>query len=51
MSNTVVVTSEQVEAARLLVELKGGLDKVDPVIAKIAQAKPRPRNPDDRKAS
>jgi cystathionine beta-lyase/cystathionine gamma-synthase len=41
MTQTILVTSEQVEAAQTLVRISGGLDKVDPLIAKIAQAKPR----------
>jgi hypothetical protein len=41
MSKTVFVTDEQVESAQTLVRISGGLDKVDPLIAKIAQAKPR----------
>ncbi len=39
---TVVVSAEQVESARALVAIAGGLDKVDPLIAKIAVAPVRP---------
>lgn len=35
------VTSDQVSAARALIRLRGGVDKVDPLIAKIASARPR----------
>ena len=35
------VSRDQVSAARALVRLRGGVDKVDPVIAKIASAAPR----------
>lgn len=35
---TVWVTRDQVESARALVKISGGLDKVDPLIAKIATA-------------
>ena len=38
MSKTIWVTRDQVESARALVEISGGLDKVDPLIAKIASA-------------
>jgi hypothetical protein len=41
MTRTIVVTAEQVDAAQTLVHISGGIDKVDPLIAKIAQAKPR----------
>lgn len=35
------VSRDQVSAARALIDLRGGADKVDPVIAKVAQASPR----------
>jgi hypothetical protein len=44
MSETIVVSAEQVDAAQTLVRIRGGLDKVDPLIAKIAQARPRRRD-------
>lgn len=40
MSRIVVVSNEQYNAAQRLVRISGGLDKVDPLIAKIAQAEP-----------
>lgn len=51
MSRTIVVTDEQVESAQTLVAIKGGLDKVDPLIAKIATAKPRTAEDADRRVS
>jgi uncharacterized membrane protein len=42
----VKVSREQVTAARALIELRGGADKVSPVIAKIAQAAPTPTGGD-----
>jgi hypothetical protein len=48
---TVTVSPDQVSAARALVQLRGGLDKVDPVIAKIASALPRVRATHGSKAS
>ena len=38
---TIRVSRDQVSAARALVRLRGGVDKVDPVIAKVALATPR----------
>ena len=38
MDKVVVVSDEQVSAAQALVRISGGIDKVDPLIAKIAQA-------------
>jgi hypothetical protein len=35
---TITVSRVQVAAARALIELRGGEDKVDPLIAKIAHA-------------
>jgi hypothetical protein len=35
------VSREQVSAARALIQLRGGVDRVDPIIAKVAQASPR----------
>ena len=51
MKRTIVVDDEQIESAQALVAISGGLDKVDPLIAKIATAKPQPRKEDDRKVS
>ncbi len=48
---TITVSRDQVSAARALVKLRGGLDKVDPVIAKIALAVPRSRVAHDSKVS
>jgi hypothetical protein len=50
-TKTITVSHDQVSAARALVRLRGGLDKVDPVIAKIASAVPRRRVTHDSKAS
>lgn len=36
------VSADQHDAARALVRLRGGLDKVPPLIAKVAQARPAP---------
>lgn len=41
MTTTIVVTDEQVDAAQTLIAIKGGPDKVDPLIRKIAEAQPR----------
>ena len=38
---TVRVSPDQVSAARALIRLRGGVDKVDPVIAKVASARRR----------
>ena len=35
---TIHVTSDQVDAARTLIKIAGGEDKVDPVIVRIANA-------------
>ena len=43
MTRTIVVSHLQVEAAKTVIEIAGGPDKVDPLIAKIAAAKPRKR--------
>jgi hypothetical protein len=52
MSKTVRVSPRQVESAKILVEISGGLDKVDPYIRKIATAEPDHReHSDDNKAS
>lgn len=40
---TIKVTRDQVSAARALIELRGGIDKVDPLVRKIASASPRPQ--------
>lgn len=50
MTTTIAVTDDQVESARALVDISGGPDKVDPLIAKIAAAKP-PHREDDHQAS
>jgi len=44
MSRTVRVTRRQVESAKALVKLRGGLDKADPYIRKIATAERASRN-------
>jgi DNA-binding transcriptional regulator LsrR (DeoR family) len=41
MTRTVVVTSEQVEDAKAAIAIAGGVDKVPPLIAMIAAARPR----------
>lgn len=52
MTRTIKFTHRQVESARLAVKIAGGLDKVDPLIAKIATAERPSRNgEDDRKSS
>ena len=38
---TLVVDHENVEAAQALIEIMGGPEHVDPLIVKIANAKPR----------
>ena len=38
---TIVVDHENVEAAKALIEIMGGPEHVDPLIVKIANAKPR----------
>lgn len=43
MTRTIVVSHMQVESAKAVIELAGGPDKVDPLIVKIAAAKPRRR--------
>lgn len=45
MPKTVRVSRDQVSAARALIRLRGGVDKVDPVIAKVASARARARPP------
>jgi uncharacterized membrane protein len=40
---TIKVTRDQVSAARALIKLRGGPDKVDPLVRKIAEAAPSPR--------
>jgi hypothetical protein len=46
VSNRIVkVTRDQVHSARALIELRGGPDKVDPVIVKIANARPASASP------
>jgi hypothetical protein len=44
MSMTIRVSRDQVIAARALIELRGGEDKVDAWIVKVAHAEPQPRN-------
>jgi hypothetical protein len=51
VSTTIAVSAEQVESARALVDISGGPDKVDPLIAKIASAEPKSGKDVDRKAS
>jgi hypothetical protein len=53
MTTTIAVSDEQVESAQALVEILGGPDKVDPLIAKIASAQPTgsSTNHSDRKVS
>ncbi|HZC70700.1 MAG TPA: hypothetical protein VE442_08405 [Jatrophihabitans sp.] len=48
---TIKVTHRQVESARLAVKIAGGLDKVDPLIAKIATAERPSRNGEDEAKS
>jgi hypothetical protein len=48
VTRTISVTDEQVESARALIEILGGPDKVDPLIAKIASAEPRGTTRADR---
>lgn len=43
MTNTIAVTDDQVESAQALVDISGGPDRVDPLIARIASAKPKRR--------
>jgi hypothetical protein len=43
MTRTIVVSHQQVEAAKAVIELAGGPDKVDPLILRIAAAKPKKR--------
>jgi hypothetical protein len=43
MTQTIVVSHMQVQAAKAVIELAGGPEKVDPLIVKIAAAKPRKR--------
>lgn len=38
MTATIHVSSDQVDAARALIRIRGGEDKVDPVIVRIAHA-------------
>lgn len=40
MGKVIVVATEQYEAARAPMRISGGIDQVDPLIAKIAQAEP-----------
>lgn len=42
MPTTIKVSRQQVIAARALIELRGGEDKVDPWIVAIAHAEPAP---------
>jgi hypothetical protein len=49
VTRTISVTNEQVESARALIEILGGPDKVDPLIAKIASAEPRGTTNRDRR--
>lgn len=51
MTIRIAVTDDQVESAKALVDISGGPDKVDPLTAKIASAKPKGRKTIDHKAS
>lgn len=51
MSTTIVVTDEQVDAAQTLIAIKGGPDHVDPLIRKIAEARPRSKDEAAQRAS
>ncbi len=42
-TKTIFVSHLQVEAAKTVIEIAGGTDDVDPLIVKIAAAKPRKR--------
>jgi hypothetical protein len=46
VTKTIVVSHLQVESAKAVIELAGGPDKVDPLVVKIAAAKPRKRSSD-----
>lgn len=48
---TITVNRDQVTAARALIELRGGEDKVDPVIVRIAHAEKARTTKSDDKAS
>jgi hypothetical protein len=43
MAQIIVVSDQQISAAQALVRISGGLDKVEPIIAKIATARPATR--------
>jgi hypothetical protein len=47
---TIHVTSDQVDAARTLIKIAGGEDKVDPVIVRIAHAEKPHRSGSNRPA-
>ncbi len=49
MTKTIYVSSDQIDAARTLIRLRGGEDKVDPVIVRIAHAE-EPQ-PSDKRAT
>ena len=51
MTRRIVVSDEQVESAQALVAISGGPDKVEPLIARIASAPPRPREDTDHRDS
>lgn len=54
MTATIHVSSDQVDAARTLIRIRGGEDKVDPLIARIAHAEDTPssaKHATDRRAS
>jgi hypothetical protein len=42
MTATIHVSGDQVDAARALIRIRGGEDKVDPVIVRIAHAEDAP---------
>jgi hypothetical protein len=51
VTTKIFVSDDQVESAKALVEISGGPDNVDPLIAKIASAKAKGRTGVDRKVS
>lgn len=54
MTATIHVSSDQVDAARTLIRIRGGEEKVDPVIVRIAHAddaRPQVKHATARKAS
>jgi DNA-binding transcriptional regulator LsrR (DeoR family) len=43
MTRVISVSRQQIEAAKAVIMIAGGPEKVDPLIVKIAEAKPRRR--------